>query len=121
MKQAGLLIVITMGTMALPAVEAVAQLPLTTASGLGGSASFYGVVAQPSFPGVVVQPPTLQGVAAVPPPAFGVVAIPPPTLGVVATFGVVAVPPPAFGVVAAPPPTFHGVVVRPQIPVLGNQ
>lgn len=107
MKQAGLVIVITIGALALPAVEAVAQSPITSVSVLGGAA-FYGVVAQPSFPGVLVQPPIVHGVSAAPPPVFGVVAVPPPTLGVVAA------PPPVFGVVTDPLPPVHGVVVRPQ-------
>jgi hypothetical protein len=103
MKQAGLVIVITVGAMALPAVEAVAQSPITLASTLGGGIPSYGVVATY---GVVAQPslPTIHGVLVEPPPVYGVIFQPRPIYGV-----------------EVAPPTFHGVVVRPPISVQGNQ
>jgi hypothetical protein len=99
MKQAGLVIVITVGAMALPALEAVAQTPITSTFTLGGGIPYgqvatYGVVAQPSIHGVLVQPPPVYGVISQPRPIYGV---------------------------GVAPPTFHGVVVQPPISDLANQ
>jgi hypothetical protein len=116
MKQAGLMIVITVGAMSLPVMETVAQVP-TTLAGIGRPVN--GVVALPSLPGSSLPPSSAYGVAAAAPAwlqgrSLGVPAALPPPSGpsLPSPSGTMAVPPPSYWE-AEKPSIFPGVMVRP--------